>query len=337
MTKKKPIVIAILILLSLLLVIFVADIFWLDDIGGYYSIPEFITGNGDRFLKVNANPENGFFVEYFLFIPEQAATTAQPFLLVEPNNSGFVDTDDHRAFVDDVYDAIRHLPSNSIARELGIPLLMPCFDRPGSMELMYTHALDRETLMYNEGALARIDLQLLAMVEDARAFLADRDIQIQDKILLNGFSASGTFVNRFTALHPEKVAATAAGGVNAMTILPLSSLQGYELNYHVGIADLKQIAGIDFNLPEFASVPQFYYMGAEDDNDALPYDDAYDDTQREIITDVLGDDMSVRWESCRTIYESQGIHAEFHTYPGVGHEITPEIKADVLSFFSKHL
>ncbi len=43
--------------------------------------------------------------------------------------------------------------------------------------------------------------------------------------------------------------------------------------------------------------------------------------------------MGARWESCKRIYESQGVNAEFRTYPGIGHEITPEIKADILSFF----
>lgn len=189
--------------------------------------------------------------------------------------------------------------------------------------------------MQNGGSSSRIDLQLLAMIEDARDVLAERNVILQDKILMNGFSASGTFVNRFTALYPEKIAATAAGGVNGITILPLDSLQGQELLYQVGIADTKQIADIDFQLPLFAAVPQYYYMGANDDNDALSFSDAYDNAQREIILNLLGEDMSVRWENCKTIYESQGINAEFHTYPGIGHEQPIELDGEIISFFMR--
>lgn len=334
MKKKKSVLLAIVIPIVLLIAVFLADILWLDNIFGATSIPDFITGKGDRFIKVKANPEKGFFVEYFLFIPERAATTEQPFLLVEPNNTGAV-SDDHKIHVESAANLIRYGQSNRIANALGIPLLVPCFDRSASLPNMYTHALDRETLLYKEGTLARIDLQLLAMVEDARSVLANRDIQIPDKFLMNGFSASGSFVNRFTALYPEKVAAIAAGGVNGMTILPLSSLQGYKLDYHVGIADIKQIADIDFDLPEFVAVPQYYYMGAEDDNDALPYDDAYDHIQREIIIGILGEDMFVRWENCKKIYESQGINAEFHIYPGIGHEQPLALDGDIISFFMR--
>lgn len=212
---------------------------------------------------------------------------------------------------------------------------MPCFDRPETNWEQYTHALDRDTILITDGPLARIDRQLLAMIGDAGNVLKDKNIVVNEKVLLNGFSASGSFVNRFTALYPEKVAGTAAGGINSMAILPVENLNGMKLIYPVGIADIQEIAGLNYQPKQFASVPQFYYMGENDENDALPHDDAYSDLERELVIGTLGEDMAVRWENCRKIYESQGVDAEFHTFPGVGHETTAENDAEIVSFFMK--
>lgn len=291
-------------------------------------------GVGGRVTKIDASYDKGFYTEYYLFVPDTMKALDSTFLLVEPNNTGFVD-DSHKSHVDAAYNIIRFGQANRIARELGIPLLVPCFDRPASDWERYTHALDRDTLLYSEGEFNRIDQQLLAMIEDSSHLLADKGIQIQDKILMNGFSASGSFVNRFTALYPEKVAAVAAGGINSMVILPVRSMYDLELIYPVGVADIEDIANIDFQLQRFASVPQYYYMGDADKNDSLPYDDAYSRLEREIIIEVLGQDMNARWENCKKLYEGQLIQAQFITYHGVGHETTAEINADIVSFFAQ--
>lgn len=44
-----------------------------------------------------------------------------------------------------------------------------------------------------------INLQLIAMIEDATDWLADEGIHIEEKVFMNGFSACGFFTNRFIA------------------------------------------------------------------------------------------------------------------------------------------
>ena len=293
-----------------------------------------IVGIGGRIIKVGAASEKGFNTEYYLFIPDTLKVSDSTFLLVEPNNTGFVD-DRHKKHKKAAYNTIRFGQSHQIARKLGIPLLIPCFDRPKEDWQIYTHALDRDTLLCEKYPLVRIDKQLNSMIDDAKMYLDARNIHINDKVLLNGFSASGSFVNRFTALYPQRVAAVAAGGINGMAILPVKNIKGNELIYPVGISDIKQIAGLDFNPSAFVSVPQYYYMGADDENDTLPFDDAFSPLERELIIKVLGEDMSVRWEKCQNLYESQDIRARFNTYHGVGHGTTPEINADIVSFFTQ--
>ena len=95
---------------------------------------------------------------------------------------------------------------------LGVPLLVPVFPRPMSDWKIDTHALDKETMAVGGGPLHRLDQQLVAMIDDARARLGERGYEIGERAMFTGFSASGTFVNRFVMPHPDRVLATAAGG-----------------------------------------------------------------------------------------------------------------------------
>jgi PGF-CTERM protein len=72
-------------------------------------------------------------------------------------------------------------------------------------------------------------------------------------------------------------------------------------------------------------VNQFLYMGAEDENDTIPYDDAWtDDSLRQVALDVYGDDMiSERFPTCAMAYREAGIDAAFRVYEGAGHTPRP--------------
>ncbi|MDF2889130.1 MAG: hypothetical protein K0R23_3515, partial [Lacrimispora sp.] len=47
-------------------------------------------GIGGRIIKIGAASDKGFHTEYYLFIPDTLKVSDSTFLLVEPNNSGFV-------------------------------------------------------------------------------------------------------------------------------------------------------------------------------------------------------------------------------------------------------
>src|SRR5215472_6520300 len=98
--------------------------------------------------------------------------------------------------------AILRSISNLAFRNLGLPYLVPAFPRPASKWQYYTHALDRDTLACRELGLERIDLQLIAMIRDARRRLAEAGVPIEEKVFLWGYSAAGSFTIRFTVLHP---------------------------------------------------------------------------------------------------------------------------------------
>ena len=300
------------------------------------TTPVYVTGIeeldfSDKLLcHVSENPAAGFNFPYYLLVPEGIDFSKRVYLLVEPNNTG-VDSG-FESLDKNTKELIETCSASGVARNLKIPLLMPVFPRPGGT--LYTHALDRETLLIKEGDLKRIDLQLIAMIAHAQKLLRHNSVKVNEKIFMNGFSASGTFTNRFTMLHPTLVRAVATGGINSIPTFPTDQWNGTTMRYPVGLADVKEIAGIDFDETLYKQVSQYIYMGALDDNDTLPYPDAYDEEDAELIKRITEVKMMPdRWHMSQSIYKALGIPAQFVTYENIGHEIKTEMIDDIAAFF----
>jgi len=294
--------------------------------------------NGEL-IFAEANPSEGFNFPYFLFIPQGTSVEKELILIVEPNNSGFAD-DDFERHIEKAKRTASHdfYIGNFVARELKIPLLVPVFPRPKSEWKIYTHALDSDVIAQKDNSLERIDLQLLAMVTDAKTKLADSGYSVRDKFFMTGFSASGTFANRFTIIHPEKIQAVAAGGLNGLLMLPIGKWKGENLNYPIGTGNFELVFGKPFDSISFAQTPQFYFMGALDDNDAIPYEDGYSENERKLIYKLFGQEMMpTRWENCKQIYTLENIQSFIKTYPNMGHEQAAQVKREVVEFFKESI
>ncbi|HBF21479.1 MAG: hypothetical protein CMI36_04295 [Owenweeksia sp.] len=287
----------------------------------------------DSLLLIQKNTEKGFYWDYILFIPRETPLHQKTFLLVEPNNTG--KTSDsvqvHTQYAMDL--ASVSSVGNNISTMLKIPFLVPIFPRPESRPLLYTHALDRDAITETSPELQRLDLQLLAMIEDAQSLLEDMGIPTNTKIFMNGFSASATFTNRFSFIHPEAIQALAIGGFNGELILPQPQINGVDLNYPLGTKDFTTLFGQNFDKEAFKHIPQFIYMGQLDQNDAVQFDDAYSEQERQIINKNLGDDTQERYLKCQEIYLKNHINPTFKTYEDVGHWTTSDVNFEVIKFF----
>jgi len=296
--------------------------------------------DGLSVTRVDADPEAGFNYPYFLWAPSiPRQNTGNP-ILVAPNNTG-TSTDDFDAHQREARELIKHGNSRDVSGQLGVPMLVPVFPRPESDPVdwhHYTHQLDRDTLQISSGPLERIDLQLLRMVEHAQKKLADASYPVADDIIMDGFSASGNFVDRFAVLHPDRVLSVTAGGLNGMALLPLEKAKNHTLNYHIGIADVEDITGSPVNLDALSEVNQFLYMGSQDSSDTIPYDDAWtSEKMRQTALDVYGQDMiENRFPYCQTAYENAGVEAQFRVYDGVGHTPRPA-KEDIIRFHRRSI
>jgi len=310
-----------------------------------------LTADGPTLIE--ADPDRGFNYPYYLAVPEgrEAAPTTsapaadRPPILVEPHNVGEqVETFDRHLEL-----ARRRIETQSgryVADELGSPILVPVFPRPFDDPVDWTHMIHMlcaQTMRIDEGPLERVDLQLLAMVDDAQRRLAAAGISVPDEIIMNGFSSSGNFVNRFSALHPERVWSVSAGGMNGLAILPkeVADVRGFgrrPMDYPVGVANVDDLTGEEFDEDAFCELDQFIYMGSEDDRDALLYPDAWTDPElRGIAVLTYGEDIhDERFPHCEEVYENAGANAVFRTYEGVGHEPGPALD-DIVEFHERSL
>ncbi len=287
-------------------------------------------------IRIEARSADGFNYPYYLYIPpsflEKGAEPGERTILVLPNNTGKND-DDLAVHEENVK---RRMEANSrFISGFEVAILSPVFPRPASDWKTYTHALDRDTMLSAKAEkkdYARLDLQLLAMITDARERAKGAGVKLEKRVMMLGFSASAMFVNRFTFLHPGHVKAAVVGSPGGWPMVPASSYKDKDLRYPIGASDLKSIGGKGLDLEKLRTVPMFIFLGDQDDNDSVAFGDSYDVEDRELIFSVLGKNPIDRWEAAKEMYGSAGLDAEFKLYPGVGHTITPEIRDDILAF-----
>jgi pimeloyl-ACP methyl ester carboxylesterase len=290
---------------------------WVRDTEGNYLDPyvlSFKIYDPASLDKIAAAPQKGFQWPYYLYVPTVIKKPAV--LLVEPNNTGTTNDDPS------VHDAAASTLINahkSWALDLGSPFLVPTFPRPKANWQVYTQALDRDTLTTSLPGLTRIDLQLLAMIDDARDRLAAKGIDVGPKVWMIGYSASGSFVNRFAVLHPDRVQAMSAGSGGEYAIAPVSAWKGKTLRYPVGVADLQQLTGQPFDLAAFRNVPVQIYIGDLQVDDAVNYTDGYDAEDASLIKEVFGGPTFRRYPASEAAYASVGSNCQFVVFPGIGH------------------
>lgn len=283
-------------------------------------------------LRVEANPEKGFHWAYFLGIPSRRVTPVH--LLVEGNNTGSP-TDDRAYTEQNAQSRVQFLMQSPLA-QLGSPALVPAFLRPASNVMMYTHALDRDTLLATAPNLRRLDLQLVAMVEDAKARLSARGVAVEKRFFIWGYSASGTFAIRFALLQPEWVQAVSFGGCSAPPV-PAAEYRGQALRYPNGTADYAELTGRQFDAAAFRSIPMYAYRGDQDSNDEVMYSDGYDEPDRNLIYQLFGPAPFpyLRYPKFESLYQLAGVKTRFLIQPAVGHSYGDMI-TETVEFFDKN-
>ena len=286
----------------------------------------------DTILLISPNPAKGFNFGYFLRVPRDIRPS-NPVLYVEPN--GKIDSNDLAAQEQAARKIVESGYSLRLAQRLKSPMLVPIFYSLGTG--IYVQALNRKALKVHEGPLKRVDLQLMAMIEDARKLLERSGVKVTPKVFMNGFSASGVFTIRFTALHPELVQASSAGGINALPMLPMPKLENYPLNYPLGINNFEGVTGKKLNLDAYLHAPQKMYMGELDVNDTVPFGDSWDEDEAALIRHVFGEKMMPdRWAKTQEILESTGADVDLKTYASVGHKVPAVIEEEIYQFLEAH-
>lgn len=281
-------------------------------------------------IERHAAPDHGFHWPYLLYLPAQVRAKH---LMVVPNDTGFPTEDLDLLRAAGSCDLRGHA---RLADRLGVPLLVPLFPRPpvpGEEGNLYLQALTRASLEVQRPPLRRVDLQLIAMVEDATERLRRSGTAISRHVLLAGFSASGSFVNRFAILHPDRVLAVASGSPGGWPVAPVSEVEGEALPWPVGVADVEKLVGRPIDVHALGRVAWFFFLGAQDANDAVPHRDSFSSEDEALILRRFGPTPVSRWKEAERLYQRRSLDARFKLYPGAGHMLTPEMAESVEAFF----
>jgi len=284
----------------------------------------------DYLYEIEASPEDGFYWNYYLFVPRGTPVNKSIRLLVEPNNQG-PESDDISFTNNDAKITARH---NGTAQNLKIPVLVPAFPRlktkPPGYDFLPSNTLSKEILMKGTDEFKRIDLQLIKMIEHAKDLLDDKEnIKLKEEIFIMGGSASAIFASNFTKIHPNKVRAIAAGSID-FVILPVDRWGGEEIRYPAGISDLRSIVGESFNLDEYKKVAKFYYQGElEAVNDEL----TVGASEEKAVEKAIGQTTRERWDKIGQIYQQLNIPGQIVSYKATAHETREEMFDDIERFF----
>jgi hypothetical protein len=319
-----------------------------------------------KIIYIPASPKDGFYWSYFLALPGETSQAAhkqfKQYLFVDTTNTGA--TDNYAKCLRDTFLSLwtNGQYSTQLAKKLGMPMLLPAFprlytpyrDRNGK-RYFAQHSFNRDTatlsltlkdqrmsqalkeyyskIGFDIKKLAGLDIQLIAMIKHAGKYLAKKGCRVESQVFMCGFSSSGDFVDRFTALHPEWVKAVAAGAVLDDMVLPLAEYKGEKLLFPIGIYDYQDITGKPFDLERHNSVARLTYMGEDDHNNVAPFRDCYSQPEQDIIVKLWGLDVLPRAKSLIELYGQSGGKGMFILDKGVGHKASQPMKEYMKKFF----
>ena len=289
-------------------------------------------------LEFPANPEKGFKWPYFLYVPSKVSGNH---LLVMPNNTGRFND-----FSVIKQRTLEYMQGKlSWADKLEVPLLVPVFprfddDSDGTIASQYLGRGSIEKSWQNKYPdIVHEDLQLIAMIDDARERLASLNVKVDEKIFIVGYSASAMFTSRFSILHPERIQASVFGG-HGWAIVPIDKWEKITLPYPYGTSDIEELTGKPFNLEEFKKVAIFAFMGEADDNGwALPW---YIGDGQNIISyyssfkNTFGSSAKELSDSANQIYQELNCSAAFTVYANQNHQSAFTHDSEILKFFQEH-
>ena len=309
-------------------------------------------------IVVKANPEKGFHFPYLLKTSKK--TVDANYIVVESNNTGGHNKS-IKGMTSKAKKSLGWVLGSSISKKLNYPMLMPVFPfATKEIEKVLTNKnkykyyfpqLDSDVLKIDIDKYKRIDLQLIAMIDDARErLLKENNQKINEKVIMVGFSSSSLFSARFTFLHPDRVSVAIGGGIGGLLPVPTEKINGIEAIYPIGTYDFEKITGKKFNLEEYKKTPQFYYQGTKDKSNPFRRGaDDLTDEEYEIVKKLFVDGLpfgdkpvslkvnTKMWENSQKYINQIVDNVKFESPKNLDHEITPAMTSKSIKFIKENL
>jgi len=308
-------------------------------------------------IVVKANPEKGFHFPYLLKTSKK--TVNANYIVVESNNTG--DSKTIKKMLGKAKKSLEWSFGPDVAKKLNYPFLMPVFPM-ATKEVekvltdknkwkYYFPQLDSDVLKIDLDKYKRIDLQLIAMIDDARErLLKENNQNINEKVIMVGFSSSSLFSARFTFLHPDRVSVAIGGGIGGLLPVPADKINGIEAIYPIGTYDFEKITGKNFDLEEFKKTPQFYYQGTKDKSSPFRRgaedltDEEYEIVKKLFVDGLPFEDKPVSlkvstamWKNSQKYINQIVDNVKFESPKNLDHEITPKMKNKSVEFIKENL
>lgn len=155
----------------------------------------------------------------------------------------------------------------------------------------------------------RYDEIVLKMVDE----IATKYGQDWSRFAMFGFSGGGHFTHRFSILHPEKLWAASIGAPGSVTLLDPAK------DWWVGIRDIKQRFGVDFDAAALARVPVQMIVG-EADLETWEITHKPGGTYWMEGANDAGQTRPERLQALKASFEGAGVNVRLDLVPGVSHD-----------------
>jgi dienelactone hydrolase len=143
--------------------------------------------------------------------------------------------------------------------------------------------------------------------------VAEKYDQDWSRFAVFGFSGGGHFAHRFAILHPEKLWAASIGASGSVTLLDA------DRDWWVGIRDVRERFGIDFDAAALAKVPVQMVVG-DADLETWEITHKPGGTYWMEGANDAGATRPERLKSLAASFEKAGVSVRFDLVPGVSHD-----------------
>ena len=181
---------------------------------------------------------------FLLIIPKNIENNST--LIMESNN---LETNNKKELFKQGIETAKHLLELSKSKS---PILVPIL--PSEREGPYWQQLSSECFKKDKN----IPLNIMQTIEKSKAIIEEkRNIEINDKIFLNGYSSSGVFAQRLALIYPEIIDTACIGGASGS--IPIIDSR---IDYPIGIGNYEKIFQKAFNKEEYKKINFEYYVGS---------------------------------------------------------------------------
>lgn len=332
-----------------------AEVFVSEEVDGAVPLDEIGWGTDPGVQMIEADPDAGFHSPYFLYTPttipsaeESVSDSQERPLLVEAQPWGVFDER-----VEDASRTIEHGWMRTVADTTNCPVLIaPLTLTEGFLGLEPQELTLAHEIEITDPRRERVDLQFIAMIEDAKSRLNSETHTVADQIHYAGGSSAAYFIETIAPLHPEHISVFSFGG-NGHAFLPFEELTDdipvhgdpelTTVPWSIGAANLKELTGEEFNKEAWMDIDQFRWIGAEDqdpdDPDNYIHKRFRDDREvSQVVEEIFGTlQVDDRFETSRDIYDHLDVPATFRKFEGQGHVPDYEYMQEVIEFHQQKI